>query len=529
VPDLVVQSDDGSGGRSLQFVQADGTVQATVTESSGLVMADVGGGILLSDAARLRRWPTVPGERPWQRTARGATSSHAQGPDGTVWFTEAASFAGDEAAVWLVGVDGMTGADRVRLALPTSTETTEHYEPCSASGATRSLVPARVSAPVVDANGDVLVLVETSDTTTRPGCELAPAHSEDAADALQVLRVGPTGTATWTSVATVTATRDAAGQWSGSELGLLDGGLLPDSNGGVVVTFEQRPAGEAAWERQRTYVDAEGVRGDVVPTAVTPTVAGEDGVVYGSESTGVVAASNAATGTVIWTSAEPAQIVAALAEGAVAIKDGGALRFLDTGGQSSGEGGFPLAGTGHIFGGLWVGATDGSLSARLGAVLDRATYSFLEAEGNAYAQRAPWRSQFTSPRDAAVWVLNEYNWDSVERNREVAGHICSSGVHYTPGPATWELHYSDLSSPRPCPDGTVRVATWHTHNRYGDLGFSGNDAAYFNSPTRLDMREHYLSNYCGWVVRWNMETNTQEALQERVRSPRSGEPQCNPY
>ena len=145
-------------------------MQATVTESSGLVMADVGGGILLSDAARLRRWPTVPGERPWQRTARGATSSHAQGPDGTVWFTEAASFAGDEAAVWLVGVDGMTGADRVRLALPTSTETTEHYEPCSASGATRSLVPARVSAPVVDANGDVLVLVETSDTTTRPGC-----------------------------------------------------------------------------------------------------------------------------------------------------------------------------------------------------------------------------------------------------------------------------------------------------------------------------------------------------------------------
>jgi RHS repeat-associated protein len=96
---------------------------------------------------------------------------------------------------------------------------------------------------------------------------------------------------------------------------------------------------------------------------------------------------------------------------------------------------------------------------------------------------------------AAIAALQLYNIASILANREFNGSICeypNGRIIYTPP----NIGTASSSSPSPCPAGTTRVGTYHTHaahdpslvNQYGD----GNEA--FSVPDRINANNRSLAS-----------------------------------
>ena len=405
VPDLVVQTDGGSGGRTMRFVHADGTVLAEVPSLATVVMADVGGGVIVEEPqgdedgyvrTTLARWPTVPGEAPWRHTAVVDPARLAQAPDGTLWYLEGTVPGAGTAGRALVGLDGQTGTVRRRVPLPASRTIRHAVEGCE--GLARYVVDGSGDTPIVDAHGRVRLLVHAHEEESwfRAPCVPDDPHGARRVvrHTLSVLSVAPDGPPTWTHVRTSAATWQRDGitfqfQTSGEETG--GGTVLPDSAGGVVVTFSVRDAGDDEWQLQRTYVDAAGVRGDVVPTEVTPTWAGEDGVVYAADGLSVTAF-DAATAIPQWTRAATAALAAG-AYGSVVVRDEQGDAVVNSAGVEVERTALPERAV-YRANGTWIGGDGASVSVSQGTALGPPLYAYQAAGGSRHRTAAPEMTRF---------------------------------------------------------------------------------------------------------------------------------------
>ncbi|MBL8142808.1 MAG: hypothetical protein JNM38_16930 [Acidobacteria bacterium] len=252
--------------------------------------------------------------------------------------------------------------------------------------------------PVIDAHGNVRLLVLQQVDETAVSALYHPTvcwewwttvHVQHTRT-LHLLSVTPEGTTSWTPVATATPAVLPDGTWVG-ELGLIDGGLLPDSTGGVVLTWAADDDRDGDVTRVRTYVDAAGVRGDVVPTEVTPTLAGEDGVVYATDDLSVTAF-DAATATPHWTRAATAA-VAAGAYGSVVVRDEQGDAVVNSAGVEVERTALPERAV-YRANGTWIGGDGASVSVSQGTALGSPLYAYQAAGGSRHRTAAPETTRF---------------------------------------------------------------------------------------------------------------------------------------
>jgi len=80
------------------------------------------------------------------------------------------------------------------------------------------------------------------------------------------------------------------------------------------------------------------------------------------------------------------------------------------------------------------------------------------------------RGDFQTLTDAAIAAMRRFNIESIRRNREYAGSICEHPdgrlIYTIPNEADGSIGDNDSSTPCPCPTGTTRVGTYHTHAAY---------------------------------------------------------------
>jgi hypothetical protein len=495
-PDVFDVSLDSTGATNVRATRFDGSQVWTASMPGQPVFGDAFGGLVAVEytsssapTSAVVRLGDSSSALPWRYESAGSIwaeggSGVAQGPDGTVYLTESVSGSRSPTgqlnqAAFLVALDGVTGALKFRLPLPSST-----HRFTGLSGPVAYDYAARVTSPVVGVDGAVYVAVdhindEWHSLPPPPRILFSPGPREyhlasgsgsfATAETLELVRVDSTAASTSQTLFTKSTSGpdDPGAVYRFEGLGLI-GELAADETGILAnwTAYRREWIKDSNWQIGGNPACDDGSQydhycfhyGDDATTQQAAQIAGESVTtrtlqeqpgyqswdwpvtLVGDNNTAIlqrdfgVEAVDTTTLSTLWTVNTSATAITTLFGGDVAVQDYDGTLSTIVDGVLSPLGSLPVFNPSQIALGVWVGLSNDGLTAQFGVPLNESTFAFQGIAGNPQKQATPEFGVFESPETAVFAALNFIYPISVGNGIEWGGRICRDGIaRYTWG------------------------------------------------------------------------------------------------
>jgi hypothetical protein len=487
--DLYVVNNSSGGGADVRALDAGGRVLWTESTSAEPIFSDVYGGIVAMLPDGITRLAGGDGT-PWTyQVASGSINGEpVQSADGLIVFTENVE-ENEEDKLYVVGLEGQSGAQRFRFQPPERLMTQEYTGSCANWAAPTSFkTPAEVGPMAVGGDGALYFSLHLQHVDSRlTDCSMFPAlppvgttaHTQE----LFVARLSPSGALTldliWSEELPPTSNLDYTFN------NVLAAAVAPDGVGSIVASYEliethvQWPH-PTQFHTTGAFVWRDGITHSVAPrfafenedfTASPLEFVGDDGTIYLRNDVGVTAM-DGVSGSTRWAISNTNMILPQLDGGALFQSMNGDMFGVDGSGAVTASGNLQIENPVQIKFGVWTGTLDGAVVAMAGDPVNESGFSFQTLQNV-----APRARHFPDREEAAVRAL-EYTGSITDiTGWEWGGLICQKGDGFEWSRIVTSHNVSEVEIPSDlCASNHAFAARYHTHPiAFGQPSPSGPD------------------------------------------------------